>query len=220
MYSCRSSFANITNAVPPFNVYLDSKRVSILIEAVLPTLPMLYLPFNVYLDSKRVSILIEAVFPTLPMLYLPWCISWFKESKHTHRSSFHNITNVVPSLQCISWFKESKHTHRSSFANITNNVSSLLKGRLIQQNMGHVSLLLTFFESIYIEQPTCESFSWLHYAPPKKSLWFLVSAHVFSDLHVSIFSFLVCLLWDAAEIAESIGILPCCVLNTFFTSGY
>ena len=54
----------------PFNVYLDSKRVSILIEAVLPTLPMLYLPFNVYLDSKRVSILIEAVLPTLPMLYL------------------------------------------------------------------------------------------------------------------------------------------------------
>ena len=45
----------------PFHVYLDSKRVSILIEAVLPTLPMLYLPFNVYLDSKRVSILIEAV---------------------------------------------------------------------------------------------------------------------------------------------------------------
>ena len=43
------------------NVYLDSKRVSILIEAVLPTLPMLYLPFNVYLDSKRVSMLIEAV---------------------------------------------------------------------------------------------------------------------------------------------------------------
>ena len=45
----------------PFNVYLDSKRVSILIEAVLTTLPMLYLAFNVYLDSKRVSILIEAV---------------------------------------------------------------------------------------------------------------------------------------------------------------
>ena len=52
----------MTNVVPlilcismlylPFNVYLDSKRVSILIEAVLPTLPMLYLPFNVYLDSK------------------------------------------------------------------------------------------------------------------------------------------------------------------------
>ena len=56
----------------PFNVYLDSKRVSILIEAVLPTLPMLYLPFNVYLDSKRVSILIEAVLPTLPMLYPPF----------------------------------------------------------------------------------------------------------------------------------------------------
>ena len=36
----------------PFNVYLDSKRVSILTEAVLPTLPMLYYPFNVYLDSK------------------------------------------------------------------------------------------------------------------------------------------------------------------------
>ena len=84
----------------------DSKRVSILIEAVLSTLPMLYLPFNVYLDSKRVSILIEAVLPTLPMLYL-----WFNvrvhvyldsTSKHTHRSSFANITDAVPSLQCIS----------------------------------------------------------------------------------------------------------------------
>ena len=29
-----------------FNVYLDTMRVSILIEAVLPTLSMLYLPFN------------------------------------------------------------------------------------------------------------------------------------------------------------------------------
>ena len=46
-----------------FNVYLDSNRVSIHIEAVLPSLPMLYLLFNVYLDSKRVSILIEAVLP-------------------------------------------------------------------------------------------------------------------------------------------------------------
>ena len=54
----------------PFNVYLDSERVSILIEAVWPTLPMLYLPFNVYPDSERVSILIEAVWPTLPMVYL------------------------------------------------------------------------------------------------------------------------------------------------------
>ena len=53
------------------------------------------------------------------------CISWFKESKHTHRSSFANIINAVPSLQCISWFKESKHTHRSSFANIINAVPSL-----------------------------------------------------------------------------------------------
>ena len=33
---------------------------------------MLHLPFNVYLDSKRVSTLIEAVLPTLPMLYLPF----------------------------------------------------------------------------------------------------------------------------------------------------
>ena len=33
---------------------------------------MLYLPFNVYLDSKRVSILIDAVLSTLPMLYLPF----------------------------------------------------------------------------------------------------------------------------------------------------
>ena len=54
------------------------------------------------------------------------CISWFKESKHTNRSSFADITNVVPSLQRISWFKESKHTHRSSLANITNVVPSLL----------------------------------------------------------------------------------------------
>ena len=158
-------------------MYIDSKRVSILIEAVLPTLPTLYLPFNVYLDSKRVSILIDAVLPTLPTfnvyldskrvsfqfcqhyqcmyqrsfnVYLDskrvsilhrssfanitnitnvvpslQCISWFKESKHTHRSSFANITNVVPSLQCISSFKESKHTYRSSFTNITNGVPSL-----------------------------------------------------------------------------------------------
>ena len=28
-------------------------------------------------------------------------VSWFKESKHTHRSSFANITNVVPSLMYI-----------------------------------------------------------------------------------------------------------------------
>ena len=55
----------------PFNVYLDSKRVSILIEAVLANITnAVHLPFNVYLDSKRVSILIEAVLPTLPMLYL------------------------------------------------------------------------------------------------------------------------------------------------------
>ena len=87
----------------PFNVYLDSKRVSILIEAVLPTLPMLYLPFNVYLDSKRVGILIEAVLPTLPMLYLPFNVYLDSKRviKHTHRSSFANITNAVPSLQCI-----------------------------------------------------------------------------------------------------------------------
>ena len=56
----------------PVNVYLDSKRVSILVKAVLPALPMLYLPFNVYLDSKRVSILVKAVLPALPMLYLPF----------------------------------------------------------------------------------------------------------------------------------------------------
>ena len=88
----------------PFNVYLYSKRVSILIEAVWPTLPMLYLPFNVYLDSKRVSILIEAVWPTLPMLYLPFNV--YLDSKRvsilSHRSSLANITNVVPSLQRIS----------------------------------------------------------------------------------------------------------------------
>ena len=63
----RSSLANITNDVRSLP---DSKRISILIEAVLPTLQMLYLPFQVYLDSKRVSVLIEAVLPTLPILYL------------------------------------------------------------------------------------------------------------------------------------------------------
>ena len=54
--------------------YIDSKRVSILIEAVLPTSPNVVPSFNVYLDSKRVSIpvLIEAVLPTFPMLYLPF----------------------------------------------------------------------------------------------------------------------------------------------------
>ena len=45
----------------PFNVYLDSKRVSILIEAAFVNIT------NVYLDSKRVSILIEAALSTLPM---------------------------------------------------------------------------------------------------------------------------------------------------------
>ena len=59
---------------------------------------MLYLPFNVYLDSKRVSILIEAVLPTLPMLYLPFNVYLDLKSKHTHRSSFANITNDVASL--------------------------------------------------------------------------------------------------------------------------
>ena len=43
----------ITIVVMNIMYYLDSKRVSILIEAVWPTLPMLYLPFNVYIDSKR-----------------------------------------------------------------------------------------------------------------------------------------------------------------------
>ena len=33
-------------------VYLDSKRVSILIEAVLPTLPLLYLPFNILIQRE------------------------------------------------------------------------------------------------------------------------------------------------------------------------
>ena len=71
-----------------------------------------------------------ATFCSKCSLYKLWMfcaenISWFKESRHTHSSSFANITNVVPSLQCISWFKESKHTHRSSFANITNVVPSL-----------------------------------------------------------------------------------------------
>ena len=85
-------------------VYLDSKRVSILIEAVKESKHTCQhyqcCTLYVYLDSKRVSILIEAVLPTLPMLYLV-CISWFKESKHTHRSSFANITNDVPCMYIL-----------------------------------------------------------------------------------------------------------------------
>ena len=82
----------------PFNVYLDSKRVSILIEAVWPTLPMLYLPFNVYLDSKRVSVLIEAVWPTLPMLYLP---SYFTQTVRMRplkcNHLFFRLHSIIPS---------------------------------------------------------------------------------------------------------------------------
>ena len=104
---------------------IDIKRISILIEAVLPTLPMLYLPFNVYLDSKRVSVLIEAVFA--------------------------NITNVVPSLQWISWFEESKHTHRSSFANITNVVPSL--HILIRREQAYIEAVLPTLPMLYMYLP-------------------------------------------------------------------
>ena len=54
-----------------------SKRVSILIDAALSKLPMLYHPFNVYIDSKRVI-------------------------KHTRRSSFANITNA---RKCFNLFQ-------------------------------------------------------------------------------------------------------------------
>ena len=53
-----------------------------------------------------------------------------------------------------------------------------------------------------------------HPPPQKKSLRFLVSACIASDLRISIFSFL---FFIAAKIAVSIGILPCCVLNDFYT---
>ena len=88
MHTHRSNFANITNVVPSLQcIYLDSKRVSILIEAVLPTLPMLYLPFNVYLDSKRVSILIEAVLP----LCQHYQICSFLQKKNTSFPSWFSI---------------------------------------------------------------------------------------------------------------------------------
>ena len=129
---------------------LIQRELSTLIEAVLPTLPMLYLPFNVYLDSKRI--------------------------KHTHRSSFANITNVVPSLQCISWFEESKHTHRSSFCQhyqcctfpsmyilILFESRYTLKGRYDIGNVGKTASMsmITLFESRYtctLNKPTCKSF--------------------------------------------------------------
>ena len=84
-------------------VYLDSQRASILIEAVLPTLPMLYLPFNAYLDSKRASILIEADMPTLPMLYLPFNV--YLDSQRASiliEADMPTLPMLVPSLHCIS----------------------------------------------------------------------------------------------------------------------
>ena len=56
--------------------------------------------------SLHVSML--AIFESiLPMLFLPF--NWFKESKHTHRSSWGNITNAVPSLLTSSHRRPYKH---------------------------------------------------------------------------------------------------------------
>ena len=90
----------------PFNVYLDSKRVSKLIEAVLPTLPMLYLS---YLDSERVSILTEAVLLTLPMLSLPFNSllngdTTLSNLSH-HLSFFPQCTKEVPLLNNNQFLK-------------------------------------------------------------------------------------------------------------------
>ena len=46
-------------------LYLNSLQCIYSLEAVLPPLPMLYRPFNVYLDSKRVSTLIRSSFATI-----------------------------------------------------------------------------------------------------------------------------------------------------------
>ena len=107
-------------------------RVSILIEAVLPTLPMLYYPFNVYLDSKRVSILIEAVWPTLPMLYLLFNV--YLDSKLKRRYNIGNVGRTA-SVSMLTLF-ESRYA---------------LKGRYNIGNVGKTASvsMLTLFESRY-----------------------------------------------------------------------
>ena len=127
------------------------------------------------------------------------CISWFKESKHTHRSTFANITNVVPSLQCIFWFKESKHTHRSSFANIINVVPSL-------------QCIFWFKESKHTH---ISSFANITNAVP----WFKESKH--RPTHRSSFvniTNVVPSLWCVPWFKESINILVEAVLPTLLTS--
>ena len=81
-------------------IHLNSKRASLLIEAVLPTLPMLYLPFNVYLDSKTVSILIEAVSPTLPMVYIPLKSIFTKAACCQHHGYKDSYCNRSPAKRC------------------------------------------------------------------------------------------------------------------------
>ena len=80
-----------------------------------------------------------------------------QKSKHTHRSSLSNITNVVPSLQCISWFKKSKHTHRSSFANITN----VVPPSNVYLDSKRVSILIeAVYANITNAVPSLQCISW------------------------------------------------------------
>ena len=129
----------------PFNVYLDSKRVSILIEvsipieAVLPTLPMLYLPFNVYLDSKRESIFSEAVLPTLQMLYLPFNV--YLDSKRV--SILIEVVLLTLSMLYLPFnvYLDSKRVSifiRSSFANIIKCCTFPLMYILILKRVKHI----------------------------------------------------------------------------------
>ena len=110
----------------PFNVYIDSKKVSILIEAVLQTLPMLYHPFNVYLDSK--SILIEAVLPTLHQ-----CCTFPLTSRINVYLDSSNLNTVyVPSIGPTVYVGA---YYRSSFEGKNSGGQANIYGQYLQKNI-------------------------------------------------------------------------------------
>ena len=80
------------------------------------------------------------------------CLSWFKEGKHTHRSGFANITNVVLSFQCILIQKESRHTHRSSFVNICCNLPFNVLYILIDSKKATIEVVLSILPMLYLSR--------------------------------------------------------------------
>ena len=83
----------------------------------------------------------------------------------------------------------------------------------------------TFLPNVVISPNLIDAFITISNIRPKKGLRFLVSARVAADPHVGIFILYFILFYFfamkrcpiAAKIAGSIGILPCCALNDFFT---